>query len=255
MSGYTKLFSSILASTIWREPDHVRVVWITMLAMVNRNGIVEASVPGLADMARVSVEQCEDALNILRSPDAYSRTKDNDGRRVQDVDGGFLLLNYAKYRAEMSADDRREYQRAYRKSYRQEGRDKARCGQQLVNIGQQMSTGSIHADATASATASATAYRDEDSQIELIRAEESAPASKEKTEAAWIEELSADAAYQGIDVRREHAKMLRWCRENRKTGTRKRFINWLNRADRPLAEQPSTPQRFTETGTFDPNDL
>jgi len=96
VSGYTKLFSTIVASTIWREPDHVRIVWITMLAMSNADGVVEASVPGLADLARVTVEQCEDALFRLRTPDPYSRTKDNEGRRIADVDGGFLILNRAK---------------------------------------------------------------------------------------------------------------------------------------------------------------
>ena len=53
MSGYTKLHSNIIHSTIWRAPNHVRLVWITMLALCDRDGVVEASVPGLADAARV----------------------------------------------------------------------------------------------------------------------------------------------------------------------------------------------------------
>lgn len=149
MSGYTKLFNSILASTIWREPNHVRLVWITMLAMKDARGIVEASIPGLADMARVSIDECEGALTTLRAPDPYSRTKDHEGRRIADVDGGFRILNHEKYRERMSAEDRKEYQRTYRACYRAEGRDKWRpvnSGQHLVNSGQQMSTGSIHSD-------------------------------------------------------------------------------------------------------------
>jgi len=106
--GFTKLFGSLIHSTIWREADHVRLVWITMLAIVNRDGMVEASLPGLADAARVTVEQCEDALEKLRSPDKYSRSKAHDGRRVKDVDGGWELLNYAAYRERMSAADQRE---------------------------------------------------------------------------------------------------------------------------------------------------
>ena len=51
MSGYSKLFSEICDSTIWREPDHVRIVWITMLAKANKHGEVMASIPGLADAA------------------------------------------------------------------------------------------------------------------------------------------------------------------------------------------------------------
>lgn len=96
---FTKLFSSITASTIWAEPDHTRLVWITMLAMADKHGRVWASIPGLANMARVTLERCEDALNALKSPDKYSRTRDFDGRRIEDIDGGWRLLNHAKYRA------------------------------------------------------------------------------------------------------------------------------------------------------------
>ena len=111
MSGYTKLFSSILASTIWREPNHVRIVWITLLAMADRDGVAEGSVPGLADFARVSIDDCRDALRRLADPDRDSRSEEYEGRRIEPVDGGWLLLNHAKYRAKISKDERREYLR------------------------------------------------------------------------------------------------------------------------------------------------
>ena len=47
MTGYTKLFGSIVDSTIWRESKETKIVWITMLAKANKEGIVEASLPGL----------------------------------------------------------------------------------------------------------------------------------------------------------------------------------------------------------------
>jgi hypothetical protein len=108
MSGYTKLSSSIVHSTIWSEPNHVRIVWITMLAMTNRWGEVEASIPGLAAMARVSIEETEDAINRFLSPDKYSRTKDNDGRRIVEIDGGWEILNYQKYRELQSKEHEAE---------------------------------------------------------------------------------------------------------------------------------------------------
>ena len=49
---YAKLFSSITESTVWCEPMPTRIVWITMLAMSDRNGCVCATVPGLANRAR-----------------------------------------------------------------------------------------------------------------------------------------------------------------------------------------------------------
>lgn len=116
--GYTKLFNEIIASTVWREPDHVRLLWITMLALRDRNHKVEASVPGLADFARISLEECEEALKILSSPDPYSRSKEAEGRRIEATDGGWYIINGEKYRNKMSADERREYQRIKQKEYR-----------------------------------------------------------------------------------------------------------------------------------------
>src|SRR2546425_5775977 len=104
---YTKLFATLIHSTVWREEMHIKVVWITMLAMADEQGDVWASVPGLADAARVSVEQCEEALARLAAPDRYSRTRDHEGRRITAMEGGWHLLNYAKYRAVQDADHRR----------------------------------------------------------------------------------------------------------------------------------------------------
>ena len=116
--GYTKLFSSIVASTIWREDDKTRIVWITMLALKNERHLVEASLPGLADMARVSITECEKAVKKLESKDGYSRNQDHGGRRIERVQGGWKILNGEYYRSMMSLDDRREYQRNYHREYR-----------------------------------------------------------------------------------------------------------------------------------------
>lgn len=103
--SYTKLFSSIVHSTIWRESNEVRLVWITMLALADRDGVVEASIPGLADAARVSLPECERALAILSAPDPYSRSKLKDGRRIEACKGGWSLVNYDEYRHRASKED------------------------------------------------------------------------------------------------------------------------------------------------------
>jgi hypothetical protein len=105
MPTYTKLFNSIVTSTIWTEDDKTRIVWITMLAMSDKNGEVHASIPGLARVAGVSLQDCEMAIGKLLSPDEYSRTPDNEGRRIAKIDGGWELLNHAKYRLMASRED------------------------------------------------------------------------------------------------------------------------------------------------------
>ena len=118
MNGFTKLFGSIVASSIWCEDDKTRIVWVTLLAMANRDGVIEAAVPGLANAARVSVEDCQRALDKFQSPDPYSRSTAHEGRRVERIDGGFRLLNYEFYRRKLSAEERREYKAAKQAEYR-----------------------------------------------------------------------------------------------------------------------------------------
>lgn len=134
MTGYTKLFGTIVASTIWREDKETKIVWITMLAMANKDGMVEASIPGLADMARVTVEEVERALACLEGPDQYSRTKDHEGKRVKAVDGGWFVLNHAKYRAKMNADERREYFRLKKQEERARSKPVNKCQRQSKTV-------------------------------------------------------------------------------------------------------------------------
>lgn len=146
MACYTKLFHSILASTIWREDDKTRIVWITMLAMTDQHGTVQASIPGLADLARVSLEECEASLARLAAPDKYSRTKDYEGRRIEEIDGGWLILNHPKYREKMNEIERREYLRLKKQESRERlGGPKSTNGQQR----QLLSTESTHTDSDA----------------------------------------------------------------------------------------------------------
>ena len=76
-------------------------------------------------------------------------------------------------------------------------------------------------------------------------AEKSAP-----TDAAWIKTLESDPAYVGIHVQREFDKMIAWCAVNRRQPTRRRFVNWLNRVERPMGVATGTQDTF---GSVRPN--
>lgn len=149
-SSYTKLFSSIVTSTIWREDDKTRIVWITLLALKNRHGQVAGSVPGLAAMANVCVADCELALAKLASPDGYSRSKEFEGRRIEATDGGWTILNHAKYRECMSVDERRAYQAEWQKGYRQR-KKAAKSSTALTNSVDTVESTLTHTDADADA--------------------------------------------------------------------------------------------------------
>jgi hypothetical protein len=104
---FAKLSSTIIGSSIWQEDNATRIVWITMLALKDRDGIVRAAIPGLANIANVSLDECKAALEKLLSPDEYSRTPDNEGRRIEVVQGGWRLLNHELYRDMESTEKRR----------------------------------------------------------------------------------------------------------------------------------------------------
>ncbi len=95
---YVKLFGSILDSSIWAQDSDTRVVWITMLAMADSEGIVNASIDGLAHRARVSIPACRHALHVLSGPDDFDRSGEGDGHRIEALRGGWQLVNYALYR-------------------------------------------------------------------------------------------------------------------------------------------------------------
>jgi len=98
VAGFVKLQSSILDSSIWLEDAETRLVWITMLAMADPDGLVEASVRAIAHRARVTEEGCQRAVQSFQEPDPDSKDREHEGRRVERVDRGFLILNYRKYR-------------------------------------------------------------------------------------------------------------------------------------------------------------
>lgn len=105
MAGYSKLFSDILGSTVWGEDYATRIVWISMLAATDANGFVPGSIPGFARIANVSIPEMRQAIIRLSEPDPDSRTPDHEGRRIEEVQGGWVILNYAAYRARGQAKD------------------------------------------------------------------------------------------------------------------------------------------------------
>lgn len=96
---YNKIFTKILDSSIWLEADSTRLVWLTMIASMDSEGFCQfASAANVARRAIVSDEAAINAIKVLESPDANSSDPDNEGRRIERVPGGWIVLNASKYR-------------------------------------------------------------------------------------------------------------------------------------------------------------
>lgn len=102
--GYSKLFSDIVDSSIWDEDSDICKVWITLLALSNADGFVRGSIGWLAGKSRVSPKVCAKAIAKFSSPDPQSRTPDNEGRRIEVLADGWLILNYLLFRDRLSSN-------------------------------------------------------------------------------------------------------------------------------------------------------
>ncbi len=121
--AFVKLDTGILDSTLWVDKD-AREIFITGLLMAlpktyddhvqeieiqdtkytgysvpaGDYGFIAAASVGIIRRAGVDRERGIKAIERLASPEVDSRSPDFDGRRMIRVDGGFLVLNFQKYR-------------------------------------------------------------------------------------------------------------------------------------------------------------
>ncbi len=123
---YNKLFTKILDSSIWLEPTPTRIVWVTFLAAMDEHGFVPfASVGNVAQRAVVTLDEARAAIGCLESVDPDSSDSANEGRRIERVPGGWVVLNAEKYRAlatrAAQVENTRERVRRFREKVAAEG--------------------------------------------------------------------------------------------------------------------------------------
>jgi hypothetical protein len=99
MRSWAPLWNGIVDSSIWREPDYVVKVFLTMMALKDEDHIVRLTAYQLGERAKKSEVEVLDALKILSSPDTKRvELQEFEGRRIQAVEEGWLILNGQKYR-------------------------------------------------------------------------------------------------------------------------------------------------------------
>jgi hypothetical protein len=118
---YNKLFTKILDSSIWLAPDPQRIVWITLIAAMDRYGVAQfACAENLAARARVDINDTKVAILAFESPDPLDPTQEFEGRRIERIPGGWLVLNAEKYRdmvtAAVAAEKTKERVRRHREA-------------------------------------------------------------------------------------------------------------------------------------------
>jgi hypothetical protein len=105
MAGYSKLDCGIVDSSLWEMPHEYLRVWIAMLAKTDATGYVRVAAPAMARLCHLTREDFDRIIDAYCAPDPESRTADHEGRRLEKVEGGWLILNYLKYREGLKQPD------------------------------------------------------------------------------------------------------------------------------------------------------
>lgn len=109
--NFVKVYEKILDSSIWGQSSDTRIVWITMLAMSDAEGYVSASIGGISRRAAVSLEAAQVAIQYLESPDEESPEDEYEGRRIERVPGGWVILKRTEYRDKQTQAQQRTAER------------------------------------------------------------------------------------------------------------------------------------------------
>jgi len=218
---FVKLDCKILDKSIWDESSDTRIVWITMLAMADSDGIVEAAITGIAKKANVPIKETEKAIKKFESPDKYSTNPDHEGRRILRIKEGFKILNHGIYRE-------KDYTAAARM---RKHREKLRV------------TG-----VTSYASTSVS-----ESESKKCKLEDKIKEKIEALKKAWYDQIQYYMVkYPGLDYNLELEKMEEWIKEKPSKSLKKKswnlFIhNWLGRARPNFGFKKQMVQKVIET--------
>lgn len=110
--AFVKVHREMLDSSVWIGTSaDVKVLWVVMLVMADQNGEVRGGIPALMKHSELPRERCLIALDVLLSPDPDSKSQTADGRRIEEIDRGWRIVNYYYYRRLCSAEEKRRKDR------------------------------------------------------------------------------------------------------------------------------------------------
>ncbi len=93
------------------------VTFQQMIILADKDGTIEMTPSAISATTSIPLDIIEAGIAVLEAPDRFSRTPDEDGRRIirinPDRPWGWHITNYAHYRAIRTSEERREYHKTY----------------------------------------------------------------------------------------------------------------------------------------------
>ena len=118
---YAKLFRSMYEGSLGGDWKTL-VTFQQLLVLSDQYGVVDMFPPAIASITGIPIEIIEHGIARLEQPDKYSRTPDEEGRRIVRLDAhrdwGWRIVNFAYYRQLQRHEERREYMKDYMKKRR-----------------------------------------------------------------------------------------------------------------------------------------
>jgi len=122
---YGKLFEMMYDGTLvedWRA----LVTFQQMIILCDADGVIDMTPQAISRRTGIPIEHIKAGIEVLEQGDPYSRSPDEDGRRIKRLDDhrpwGWYIVNHDKYKNRRDADEVRARNRERKR--RQRERDK-----------------------------------------------------------------------------------------------------------------------------------
>lgn len=116
---FAKVFRTLFYGSLTGQSD-AQLVFICLLTHCYRDGTVELPPNIIAALTGLPEDRVQAAIKVLEAPDERSRSKGQDGRRLEPLSfARWNVVNYLHYRAIRDQDDRKEQNRQAKQRQRQ----------------------------------------------------------------------------------------------------------------------------------------
>lgn len=124
MNSFTPVFSKIVDSSLWAEDDFVVKVFLTLIAVKDSDHVARMNAFGIGRKCwpaepDASEARAIEALKILMAPDTKRlEPQAYEGRRIEKIEDGYLVLNGQLYEDLMRETSRKIYKARKEREYR-----------------------------------------------------------------------------------------------------------------------------------------
>lgn len=104
---YGKIFDSIYEGTLYGQWEAL-VTFQQMIVLCDADGMIDMTPQAIAARTSIPLKIIKKGIAVLEAPDPFSRTPDQEGRRIELIDAhrpwGWHIVNHEKYMRMQDAD-------------------------------------------------------------------------------------------------------------------------------------------------------